>query len=144
MTAPAGDRGTVATTLQMATVVGGRPARCGTVEFAWDEADPLCVTMTFVSDRGRHRRRRPWVVARDLLAAGLTDPAGLGDVTVMPSAVDPWCVELTLSSPDGYRALLLDREGMRDFLAATLRRVPFGAERVDVPDFVPADIEGAW
>lgn len=70
--------------------------------FRYDPADPYAVQATF------HTEAEPqtvtWTFARELLATGLDQPAGLGDVQVWPS---PWAtpygdlIILALCSPDG-------------------------------------------
>src|ERR1051326_8519972 len=65
--------------------------------------DPFAVTLV-IQTRGD--QCVDWVLARDLLVAGLTGPAGIGDVRVRPARMDDWDVALVeIRSPDG-RALL--------------------------------------
>jgi hypothetical protein len=99
------------------------------VELAWDPADPLCVVLTLAGPR----QSVVWLVGRDLLAAGLDGPAGLGDVAVVPDPWYPATVELVLDPGTDRLALLIDRRDLTLFLETTWRYVPAGAERVTVP-----------
>jgi hypothetical protein len=70
-----------------------------------------------------------WVFSRDLLVAGLTESAGLGDVRFSPfeqRGVQVLVVEI--ESPEGYALLQVDHESVADFLTATESLVPLGAE----------------
>ena len=80
---------------------------------AWSSNDPLVVVCEFPEERVS------WIIGRDLLAAGLDAPAGLGDVAVLPDLLDPERLELILSSPYGRVGLLLPRTELAAFLRAT-------------------------
>ncbi|WP_051580929.1 SsgA family sporulation/cell division regulator [Pseudonocardia acaciae] len=79
----------------------------------WSRREPFEVWLGF-PDADVH-----WVVARELLAAGLAGPAGLGDVALLRDLADPRLLELILSSPDGVLGLRLPAAELADFLRAT-------------------------
>ncbi|MER5351255.1 SsgA family sporulation/cell division regulator [Kitasatospora sp. NPDC002551] len=74
-----------------------------------------------------------WVFARELLAAGLLGPCGLGSVRVRPgsggSAGAAGSVRITLAGEGGSVDLHAHAERVRVFLARTERLVPTGRER---------------
>ena len=70
-----------------------------------------------------------WEFARDLLAAGLHDVAGLGDVLVWPGRGR---ICLLLDSPDGSLRLSASRRDITALVGVLGRVVPFGSEQVDV------------
>ncbi len=87
---------------------------------------PFTVTAAFQTDRDRWVE---WVFSRDLLAEGLTDAAGVGDVRFRPveeRGLDMLVVEI--ESPEGYALLELDHEAVAGFLGLTGELVPFGSE----------------
>jgi hypothetical protein len=77
-----------------------------------------------------------WVFARDLLAAGLAGPAGVGDIRIHPCAShdgDP-VVHIELGNPDGHAVLRASAGAVARFLDATYQSVPAGreAEHLDI------------
>jgi len=88
--------------------------------------DPFAVTLV-IQTRGD--QCVDWVLARDLLVAGLTGPAGIGDVRVRPARMDDWDVALVeIRSPDGRALLEVDRDLLQQFVDATIEVVPLGSE----------------
>ena len=88
--------------------------------------EPFAVTVSFRTERGRWIE---WTFARDLLVAGLDEPAGLGDVRIRPDLSDDEdFLTLEIESPDGYASFELEVEDVRTFLDATLELVPLGEE----------------
>ncbi|MFC9257593.1 SsgA family sporulation/cell division regulator [Amycolatopsis thailandensis] len=88
--------------------------------------EPFAVTVSFRTERGRWVE---WTFARELLATGLTDPSGLGDVRVRPDlSEDEDMLTLEIESPDGYASFELEREDVETFLESTYELVPFGSE----------------
>lgn len=88
--------------------------------------EPFAVTVAFRTERGRWVE---WTFARELLAAGLTDPAGLGDVRVRPDLSDDEAMlTLEIESPDGYASFELEREDVESFLGSTFELVQLGCE----------------
>lgn len=92
------------------------------VTLSWRADDPYAVAVTFP---GLDQR---WVFSRCLLAAGLTGPAGLGDVSILPDLTDPTRRELILSSPSGRIGFLLEVHAIEEFLGATWAIVAAGQE----------------
>ncbi|MEZ5116968.1 MAG: SsgA family sporulation/cell division regulator [Candidatus Nanopelagicales bacterium] len=96
------------------------PCRVG-----YDPAAPYEVSATFATTEGDVA----WVLARDLLRAGLDAPVGEGDVVVWPSrGPDGPQVCLTLSSPSGRALLEAERGEVEEFLRRTDEAVPPGSE----------------
>ncbi|MEE4546919.1 SsgA family sporulation/cell division regulator [Streptomyces sp. V4-01] len=100
-------------------------------EFAYDTRDPLAVCLVFGAGGGRPVR---WVFSRDLLAEGLTDRAGEGDVVLWPvydrdGEPSSFCVRV--GGP--HTALFqIPAEPVAQWLAATYRAMPKGAELTGV------------
>ena len=70
-----------------------------------------------------------WSFSRDLLADGLSEPTGYGDVRIWPWANGGrGTVALALSSPDGYALFEAPRAVVEGFLARSYACVPAGAE----------------
>jgi sporulation and cell division protein SsgA len=104
--------------------------------WSYHPADPYAVTLAF---RARHGRWIAWCFARDLLAEGLREPAGLGDVRVRPDGeFEDDLIVVELQSPDGHALVEARREDVERFVEVTARVVPVGAEseRVDVDAFI--------
>ena len=104
--------------------------------FAYDPSDPWAVTIIF----GRSDDQVRWVIGRDLLLQGLTDPAGEGDVTLWPSIDDHGraAVVMELCSPGGRLVTQLRTSELSQFLDRTLATVPVGTETVDLDRLVAA------
>ena len=99
--------------------------------------DPYAVTLE-IQTRGD--RCVDWVLARELLVAGLSAPAGIGDVRVRPARMGQWDVTLVeIRSPDGHAVLEVDRDLLRQFVDATIEVVPLGDESAAVD--MDAEIE---
>jgi len=96
----------------------------------YDPADPWAVEVVF----GRQTETVRWLIGRDLLLQGMTDPVGEGDVQLAPS-IDEYgraAVVLELCSPHGRLATQLLTRELGSFLARTLAVVPEGAESIDL------------
>ena len=112
---------------------------CGTPVFSrWSYVlrDPYAVALAFQAQRGQWIE---WVFGRDLLLAGLSEPAGLGDVRVRPDlSFEEDLFVIELESPDGYAVVEMHRVDVESFLAATAEAVPVGteSEHVDVDRFI--------
>lgn len=99
--------------------------------------DPFAVTLE-IQTRGD--RYVDWVLARDLLVAGFSTPAGIGDVRVRPAQFGEWEVMLVeIRSLDGHAVLELDRDLLQQFVEATFEIVPLGDESTAVD--MDAEIE---
>lgn len=92
---------------------------------SWDRADPLAVTVSFWTVAGWV----DWVMARELLAAGLLMPAGVGDVRLEPVAGD---LQLVLDNGCDQATLSLPASDVAGFLVLAYQRLPLGAERIDI------------
>jgi hypothetical protein len=102
----------------------------------YDAHDPWAVTITF---RGPHDEVS-WVVGRDLLLQGVTDPAGEGDVLLWPSIDEDGraAVVIEFCSPDGRLVTQLRTHDLYRFLTRTLAIVPLGTEEIDLDGLVEA------
>ena len=103
--------------------------------------DPFAVTFSI---RTRSDRWVTWVMARELLLAGLTDNVGVGvgvgDIRLRPCRVHGYEVLVVeISSPDGHAALEVDRDLLGRFVQGTTELVPLGSE-ISVLD-MDAEIE---
>jgi len=99
--------------------------------------DPFAVTLE-IQTRGN--RCVDWVLARELLVAGLSAPAGIGDVRVRPARLGEWDLTLVeIRSFDGNAVLEVDRDLLRQFVEATIEVVPLGGESTVVD--MDAEIE---
>lgn len=97
-----------------------------TARLAYDAHDPFAVRMALRSPGGPEVE---WVMSRDLLAAGLSEPAGDGDIGVWPSTsagVDVLC--MSLASPDGQALLVAESDDVSEFVARTFDAVHRGDE----------------
>ncbi|MBV9313096.1 MAG: SsgA family sporulation/cell division regulator [Pseudonocardia sp.] len=88
--------------------------------------DPYAVMMSISRPSGRWI---DWLMARDLLVAGMLAPAGIGDVRVSPFRGEEFDVlEVKIGDDEGFACLEFDRELMEHFLAATFELVELGDE----------------
>jgi hypothetical protein len=94
----------------------------------YDPADPYAVHVLFHAD-SPGGEAVSWSFARELLATGLDEPAGIGDVRVWPWATPRGdFVALALSSPDGNALFEVPRTVVARFLRRTHVVVPRGRE----------------
>lgn len=95
-------------------------------EFSYDPADPYAVTMKLEARCGSVT----WTFARDLLAEGVYEPTGDGDVQVWPclSQTGEAVVIVELCSPDGTALLQTDSRAVQSFVTAIFDAVPAGRE----------------
>ena len=95
-------------------------------ELCYDSLDPYAVAACF--DTGEARVR--WVFARELLASGLYEPTGDGDVHVWPclDARGRAVTIIELSSPDGEALMQARSDDVTAFLRRTEQLVPRGSE----------------
>lgn len=95
-------------------------------ELQYDPRDPYAVTTVFITGRSQVR----WTFGRDLLASGLYEPSGDGDVHVWPclDADGHAVVIIELCSPDG-EALIQARTGdLSVFVERMTKAVAPGSE----------------
>ncbi|WP_405484669.1 SsgA family sporulation/cell division regulator [Streptomyces sp. NBC_00009] len=71
-----------------------------------------------------------WVVSRDLLSAGLTGTAGIGDITAEPVAEHskPLAVLLRVRSEEGEARIHIDHQALLLYLERSHAMMPFGSE----------------
>ena len=95
-------------------------------ELRYDAADPYAVIAGFRTQGTLVR----WVFSRELLAQGLFEPSGDGDVHVWPCLDACGCavVMVELSSPDGEAMLQAHSNDVSQFLRHTEQLVPLGDE----------------
>ncbi|MGW5662649.1 SsgA family sporulation/cell division regulator [Streptomyces sp. NPDC003758] len=120
-------------------VVAGEPPVPLPAELRYDTTDPYAVCLSL---RGASTGTVDWVFARSLLAEGLSRPAGVGDVLVMPRYEGRrHSVRIVVRSTAGAAALDLAASAVAAFLARTDRIVPPGAEGLHIDlDRVVADL----
>lgn len=101
----------------------------------YDTTDPFAVRVRF---GGRAGSAAPasgtdedgveWMLGRDLLHAGLSHPAGTGDVRIWPARTAVDVLFLELRAPSGHALFELTRSVVAEFLRESERLVPRGAE----------------
>ena len=89
-------------------------------ELSFDPADPYAVTMHLEARSGSVT----WTFARELLAEGLFDPSGDGDVQVWPclSNTGEAVVIVELCSPDGTALLQTASRAVQAFVTRSSTR----------------------
>ncbi|MGH3501167.1 MAG: SsgA family sporulation/cell division regulator [Nocardioidaceae bacterium] len=95
-------------------------------ELSYDNRDPYAVSAAFLTTDTMVR----WVFARELLAQGLYEPTGDGDVHVWPclDARGTAVTIIELSSPDGEALLQAHSREVSEFLQRTEGLVASGTE----------------
>ena len=104
-----------------------RPPVPARVELRYARTEPYAVLLAFPT---AHAREVVWRFSRALLAQGLIEAAGEGDVRLRPldTTEADGVVEIELRSP-GERALFrAPHEALRAYLARTQEHIAFGAE----------------
>ncbi len=94
-----------------------------TIEGFWEyrTTDPWAITL--------HLDGQRWIFARELLRRGLVEPAGDGDVQVMPdTGGTPGLLSVSLSSPSGAARVPVARATVTTLLDASYALVPDGGE----------------
>ncbi|MFE4411406.1 SsgA family sporulation/cell division regulator [Streptomyces sp. NPDC093064] len=94
----------------------------------YDRRDPFAVRMTFPAPATLEGVDVCWLFARDLLAAGLREPEGDGDVRVRPYGFDRTVMEF--HAPEGTAVVHVRSGEIRRFLEATSELVPLGLEHL--------------
>ena len=120
--------------LRLHLVVAGEETLPVDASLSYLATDPYAVTAVFHAD---DEASVAWTFGRDLLAQGLAEPSGEGDVGIWPSTSRGAAVIcLALSSPSGRALLEASRDDVRAFLAATYDLVPQGteSEHLDLED----------
>ena len=95
-------------------------------ELVFDPQDPFAVAMRLDGRLGPVT----WTFARELLANGVYEPSGDGDVQVWPclSNTGAAVVIIELCSPGGPVLLQVPTRAVHDFVQSTYAHVPEGAE----------------
>ncbi len=91
----------------------------------YDTTDPYAVRMDNYVDRDE---TVTWLFARELLATGLSERAGTGDVSVFPGAGDARTVFILLRGEEREALLQAEEEDIRTFVRRTECLVPLGSE----------------
>ncbi|MEU6483804.1 SsgA family sporulation/cell division regulator [Streptomyces sp. NPDC046887] len=92
----------------------------------YDSEDPFAVRMTFPAPATLEGVEAVWAFGRELLADGVDQPTGFGDVRVAPFGYDRTVVEL--HAPEGVAVLHVRTAELRRFLRRTRHLVPAGDE----------------
>lgn len=101
----------------------------------YDQDDPYAVHVMF-HPGNPDAEQVSWSFARELLAAGLVEPSGIGDVRVWPWTTPRGeSIALALSSPDGNALFEVSRSLVARFLRRSYALVPKGKE----PDCLDVD-----
>ncbi|NEC85900.1 SsgA family sporulation/cell division regulator [Streptomyces sp. SID12501] len=94
----------------------------------YDRSDPFAVRMTFPAPATLEGVEVCWTFARELLADGMREPQGHGDVRVRPYGYDRTVLEF--HAPEGTAVVHVRSGELRHFLAATTELVPVGLEHL--------------
>ncbi len=95
---------------------------------SYQVSDPFAVRITFGDSGTDGGEGISWLVARELLQAGLDRPAGEGDVRLWPSRTAGDVLYLHLRAPSGEALFELSRGAVAGFLQLTENIVPMGEE----------------
>lgn len=112
-------------------------------ELRYDRHDPYAVSAVFSTGSTQVR----WVFSRDLIAEGIYEPSGDGDVHVWPCLDVRGCavVVIELCSPDGEALMQASSKELVSFIASTDKVVPRGTETLllDVDTAIEAMLRDA-
>ena len=96
------------------------------VDLCYDTTDPYAVRAMF---RVADDQQVSWVFARELLAQGMTEASGDGDVRIWPTWADGReVVRIVLRSPDGEALLQTQSVELLEFLDTSFALCPHGNE----------------
>ncbi|MFI0235632.1 SsgA family sporulation/cell division regulator [Streptomyces sp. NPDC016845] len=96
----------------------------------YDARDPFAVRMSFPAAATLEGVDVCWTFARELLATGVREPAGLGDVRVRPYGYDRTVLEF--HAMEGTAIVHIRTGELERFLADTKALVPVGEESLHV------------
>ncbi|WP_210575519.1 SsgA family sporulation/cell division regulator [Streptomyces sp. GESEQ-4] len=96
----------------------------------YDRRDPFAIRMTFPAPATLEGVDVCWTFSRELLAAGMQDAEGHGDVRIRPYGYDRTVLEF--HAPEGTAVVHVRSEELRSFLAATSALVPIGLENLQL------------
>jgi hypothetical protein len=108
-------------------VSADRPPVPAQVELRYAGSDPYAVVLAFQTC---HAREVVWRFSRGLLAQGLIESAGAGDVRLRPleTSSSGSVVEIELRSPGGCAVFHAPDAALRAYLARTREHIAFGSE----------------
>jgi hypothetical protein len=136
-TDPASDRATGTIRVTVPFVSGETQVQELRGDLVFDPADPYAVQLVFGHENGQGVT---WSFARELLAEGLYDPAGDGDVLVWPclGTTGTAVVVIELRSPHGMAMLQTSSKAVQRFVSDIYAAVPEGTEssRIALDDLV--------
>ncbi|MFD3795337.1 SsgA family sporulation/cell division regulator [Streptomyces californicus] len=95
---------------------------------SYDRAYPFAVRMVFPGPATLEGTEVSWEFARELLTAGMDDPAGQGDVRVRPFGYDRTVLEF--HAPEGIAMVHVRTEELRRFIQRAQELVPAGEEHL--------------
>jgi hypothetical protein len=121
---------TVSAELGFVLVIPGQASVPVAASLLYTGDDPYAVRMAFHVGTDEAVE---WIFARDLLTAGLTEPAGAGDVRAWPSPSDDDgggepVLNILLSSPFGQAHFETPMTAMAEFLRRTYDAIAAGRE----------------
>ncbi|MEV4970952.1 SsgA family sporulation/cell division regulator [Streptomyces scopuliridis] len=94
----------------------------------YDRADPFAVRMAFPPPATLEGTEVTWEFSRELLATGMTEPVGVGDVRVRPFGYGRTVLEF--HAPEGTAMVHLRTSELRRFLERSQDVVPAGHEHL--------------
>ncbi|MFE3603173.1 SsgA family sporulation/cell division regulator [Streptomyces sp. NPDC059096] len=94
----------------------------------YDRADPFAVRMEFPPPATLEGTEVTWEFSRELLATGMTEAAGVGDVRVRPFGYGRTVLEF--HAPEGTAMVHLRTSELRRFLERSQGLVPAGREHL--------------
>jgi hypothetical protein len=94
----------------------------------YDREDPFAVRMAFPPPATLEGTEVSWAFSRELLAAGVDAPAGVGDVRVRPFGHDRTVLEF--HAPQGIAMVHIRTSELRRFLKRAQDMVPSGREHL--------------
>ncbi|MEU9089547.1 SsgA family sporulation/cell division regulator [Streptomyces sp. NPDC087901] len=93
---------------------------------SYDRTDPFAVRMAFPAPATLEGTEVSWEFSRELLAAGMDTPAGIGDVRVRPFGYDRTVLEF--HAAEGIAMVHVRTAELRRFLRRAQELVPAGDE----------------
>ncbi|BBC31415.1 putative cell division protein [Streptomyces graminofaciens] len=96
----------------------------------YDRRDPFAVRMTFPAPATLEGVEVCWTFARELLALGMEESVGHGDVRVRPYGYERLVLEF--HAPEGTAVVHVHADEVRRFLERTTELVPEGLEHLQI------------
>lgn len=94
----------------------------------YDSRDPFAVSMAFPPPATLEGTEVAWAFGRELLAQGMEESAGVGDVRIRPYGYDRTVLEF--HAPEGTAMVHIRTSDLRRFLKRSLELVPVGREHL--------------